>query len=99
MTTDQPQTTTKYAYTAAALNKTTAVINPCFARAAVDPATGHMLELLALLKGSKGNEWNIANVNEIDRLAYLLVVCGWYVVVCLVDVRTVGVTIRDGGTR
>ena len=38
--------------------------NPRFAGAVVDPATDYMLELPALLKGSKGQEWNIANTKK-----------------------------------
>ena len=40
-----------------------------FAGAAVDPSTGKMLDLPALLKGSEGAAWNTANANEIGRLA------------------------------
>jgi len=40
-----------------------------FSGAAVNPDTDCMIELPALLKGSEGHEWSIANVKEIVRLA------------------------------
>ena len=40
-----------------------------FAGAAIDPATGKMLEIDALLRGSEGIDWDRAQANEVGRLA------------------------------
>ena len=68
------QQTTKYVHAAAVITATSLYHNyetaaRHFTGAVLDPATGNLCEIGALLKGSEGAAWGIASANEIGRLA------------------------------
>ena len=69
-----PRQSAKFAHAASVLAATPLHYNyeenaQHFAGAALDPATGNMCEIGALLKGSEGAAWEIASANEIGRLS------------------------------
>ena len=68
------QQTTKYVHAAAVITATSLYHNyetaaRHFTGAVLDPATGNLCEIGALLKGSEGAAWEIASANEIGWLA------------------------------